>query len=80
MPSLFSFLPGRKPSMPLLEDEGRDVVVAAALRVGDREHDADVAHRAVGGEGLGAVQDPAAVDLARPACGCRRRRSRPAAR
>jgi hypothetical protein len=52
-----------------LDDERRDVVVARSLGIVDGEDDADIADRAVGGEGLGAVQDPAAVDLVGAAAG-----------
>ena len=62
-------LAGSETLGPPVDGEGRDVVVTLAFRIGDGEDDADVAHRAMGGEGLGAVEDPAAVDLARPAAG-----------
>ncbi len=65
MPSLFSFLPAREPGRAAVDHEGRHVAAPLRLRVGDRHHDVDVADRAVGAEGLGAVEQPAAVDLAR---------------
>ena len=69
MPSLFSFLPGRKPSIPLSRTKAEMLWCRGALGVGHREDHADVADPAVGGEGLGAVQDPAAVDLLGAAAG-----------
>ena len=61
MPSLFSFLPGRNPSIPLSSTKAEMLWPRVPVGVGHREDDAGVADAAVGGEGLGAVEDPAAV-------------------
>jgi hypothetical protein len=58
---LVLLLAGAEAFHPLVEHEGGDVVMAGTLGVGDREHHADVAFLAVGGEGLGAVEHPTAV-------------------
>ena len=57
-PSLFSFLPQRKPGRALFDDEGGDAVLRGGA-VGDRHGDADIGVVRVGGESLGAVEHPA---------------------
>ena len=56
MPSLFSFLPGRKPDVPFSMMNAE--MPCEALFVGDGHGHADVGVVAVGGEGLRAVEDP----------------------
>jgi hypothetical protein len=60
---LVLLLAGAEALHPLLDDERREIAPPCRHRLGHREDDADVADRAVGGEGLGAVEHPAAVDL-----------------
>ncbi len=65
MPSLFSFLPARKPGIPFSRTKAETLrplrpsgsVIASTTAISP--------DRAVGAERLGAVQDPAAVHLAR---------------
>ena len=75
MPSLFSFLPARKPRRPLLDDEGGDAAVALGP-VGHRGRDDHVAGPAVRDELLRAVDDPAHRPRGRPSCASPPRRCR----
>ena len=74
---LVLFLAGAETRHAAVEHESGDVVVARTLGVGDREHDTDVAFPAVGGEGLGAVEHPAALDPLGARAGAGGVRSRP---
>ncbi len=62
MPSLFSFLPARKPSMPFSSTKAEMLWARGPAESVTAKTTQIVAHLAVGGEGLGAVQHPAAVD------------------
>ncbi len=63
-PSLFSFLPGRKPLVPFLHDEGRQSMRSLAF-VGHGDDDRDIGIAAIGDEGLVAVQHIAVAFLHR---------------